>query len=234
MSYSRTLVMSKIFWVSASCFLHSFTFVWRVYFSAILLLNVFRFFTVDCVKDRSLFCDKSFRPKGFIKCGVCGIKLEQIKSDFLGHDFLWYYVMKRLRIILALLCRRCHGLSCSLMYPIISSIKASELRVAGRLNSWLTKSSRLGVTTPLTVHCRLTTANISWWIFSHWPTNCFLFVLPMMPPALFCDLLIVCSRHISAPTAVNCPSVSFTTNFPALKVSNTDGASCASLIISSR
>ena len=126
------------------------------------------------------------------------------------------------------------GLLCSLMYPIISSIKASELQVAGRLNSWLTKSSRLGVTTPLTVHCRLTNANISWRIISHWATNCFLFVLPMMPPALFCDLLIVCSRHISAPTAVNCPSVRFTTNFPALKLSNTDGASCASFLISSR
>ena len=85
-----------------------------------LLLNHLAFeclqiFPVDCVKDRSLFSDKSFRLKVFITCDACGIKLEQIILDFQGHEFLWYNVMKGLRIILALLCERCHGLSCSLM-----------------------------------------------------------------------------------------------------------------------
>ena len=53
-----------------------------------LAFECLQIFPVDCVKDRSLFTDKSFRLKGFVTCDACGIKLEQIILDFQGHDFL--------------------------------------------------------------------------------------------------------------------------------------------------
>ena len=95
-----------------------------------LAFECLQIFQVDCVKDRSLFCDKSFRWKGFIKCGACGIKLEQIISHFLGHDFLGYYIMKDLQIILALLCRRCHRVVMFLDVPY------NILNISFRTSSW--------------------------------------------------------------------------------------------------
>ena len=64
-------------------------------------------------------------------------------------------------------------------------------------------------------------------------TNCFLFVLPIIPALLFCGRLIVCSRHISAPTSLNWPGVHFTINFPARKLWYTSGAVSSNFIMSS-
>ena len=118
------------------------------------------------------------------------------------------------------------------MYFIISCINVSADRVAGKLNSWFTKSSVLGVTPPLT----LAVNDSQHLVVNYFPliNKLFFFVLPMIPPALFCNRLIVCSIHMSPPTEVNLLCVRFTTNLPALKFPYTVGASSDNFLISSR
>ena len=51
----------------------------------------------------------------------------------------------------------------------------------------------------------------------HGATNSFLLVLPIIPPLLFDERLIVCSRHMSLSTAENGTGDRLTTNFPSMK-----------------
>ena len=66
------------------------------------------------------------------------------------------------------------------------------------------------------------------------PTNCFLFVQPMMPPVHFWDWLIFCLRGMSAPLELKEPSDNFVTNFLSSKFSYITGASTCSFLMSSR
>ena len=163
------------------------------YFCGFIDLNVFKLFLWIGVNSGFFLFDQTITVELVIEIAGFSLEIEKVIMDFTWHNFLGKNVVHFGCSTWIHAANTPAGFSLCLMYSFTSQANCSEFNVAELLNSWPTVSSVLGTETPLICRWILTTANISWYIISHWAATFFYLVLPMIPLALFCDLLMVCS-----------------------------------------